>query len=74
MSRSKRELIITFLALLEMVKEWKIYLTQSELFGDIFARKRAEDPRGMRDIRDIEEEPAEQNNQESETDLSLSVA
>jgi segregation and condensation protein A len=68
MSRSKRELIITFLALLELVKEWKIYLTQSELFGEIFARKRAEVPR------DIEEEPAEQNNQESETDLSPSLA
>jgi segregation and condensation protein A len=67
MSRSKRELIITFLALLELVKEWKIYLTQSELFGDIFARKRAEAPR------DIEEEPVEPSGQETETDLSLSV-
>jgi segregation and condensation protein A len=67
MSRSKRELIITFLALLELVKEWKIYLTQSELFGDIFARKRAEAPR------DIEEEPVEQNKQEPEADPGLSV-
>ncbi|MBO0724788.1 MAG: segregation/condensation protein A [Blastocatellia bacterium] len=71
MSRSKRELIITFLALLELVKEWKIHLTQSELFGDIFAAKRAEAPR------DVEEEPAEQirqeNGQESGTDLGLSV-
>jgi segregation and condensation protein A len=67
MSRSKRELIITFLALLELVKEWKIYLTQSELFGDIFARKRAEAPQ------DIDEEPEESSNQESETDLSVSV-
>src|SRR5215468_2874231 len=71
MSRSKRELIITFLALLELVKEWKIYLTQSELFGDIFAAKRAEPPW------DVEEEPAEQGHQESEqesgTDFSLSV-
>src|SRR5215510_8831996 len=41
MSRSKRELIITFLALLELVKEWKIYLIQSEPFGDIFASRRA---------------------------------
>ncbi|HEY8459980.1 MAG TPA: segregation/condensation protein A [Blastocatellia bacterium] len=57
MSRSKRELIITFLALLELVKEWKIYLTQDELFGDIFARKRDEVPQ------DVEEEPVEQNNQ-----------
>jgi segregation and condensation protein A len=63
MSRSKRELIITFLALLELVKEWKIYLTQSEPFGDIFASRRADAPRG------IEEESAE----ESGTESSLSV-
>jgi segregation and condensation protein A len=68
MSRSKRELIITFLALLELVKEWKIYLTQSELFGDIFARKRDEAPL------DLEEELPEQSNQESVTDSSLTVA
>ncbi|HEX5082097.1 MAG TPA: segregation/condensation protein A [Blastocatellia bacterium] len=67
MSRSKRELIITFLALLELVKEWKIYLTQSELFGDIFARKRAEAPQ------DTDEEQVESSSQESETDLSVSV-
>ena len=68
LSRSKRELIITFLALLELVKEWKIYLTQSELFGEIFARKRAEAPR------DIEEEPVESSDQKTEMDNSLSVA
>ena len=34
-SRSKRELILTFLAFLELVKEFKIHLTQRELFGDI---------------------------------------
>lgn len=39
-SRSKRELILTFLAFLEMVKGMEITLTQRELFGDIFARKR----------------------------------
>jgi len=55
MSRSKRELIITFLALLELVKEWKIYLIQSELFGDIFAGKRVDAPQ------EVEEEPAEQS-------------
>src|SRR5262245_19315792 len=44
MSRSKRELIITFLAFLELVKEWKIYLVQRELFGEIFARKRTGAP------------------------------
>lgn len=41
-SPSKRDLILTFLAFLELVKEWKVYLTQHELFGEIFARKRIE--------------------------------
>ena len=40
LSRSKRELIVTFLAFLEMVKYAEISLTQSQLFGEIFARKR----------------------------------
>lgn len=39
-SRSKRELILTFLAFLEMVKGMQITLTQRELFGDIFAKRR----------------------------------
>jgi segregation and condensation protein A len=39
-ARSKRELILTFLAFLELVKELKISLVQGELFGEIFARKR----------------------------------
>ncbi|HMV48375.1 MAG TPA: segregation/condensation protein A [Blastocatellia bacterium] len=39
-SRSKRELILTFLTFLELVKEMKITLLQRELFGDIFAKKR----------------------------------
>ena len=63
MSRSKRELIITFLALLELVKEWKIYLTQIEPFGEIFASRRTDAPQY------IEEELAE----ESGTDFSPSV-
>src|SRR5215813_11679958 len=67
MSRSKRELIITFLALLELVKEWKIYLIQDEPFGDIFARRRADAPQ------EVEEGPAEEDDN-SGTDLSLSVA
>lgn len=41
-SRTKRELILTFLAFLELVKEMKIHLVQRELFGEIFARKRTE--------------------------------
>ena len=67
MSRSKRELIITFLALLELVKEWKIYLIQDEPFGEIFASRRADAPQ------EVEEEPAEKGDN-SETDFSLSVA
>jgi len=58
MSLSKRELIITFLAFLELVKEWKIYLVQREMFGDIYARKRTDAPP------EIEEEPIEQNVEE----------
>lgn len=40
LSRSKRELIVTFLAFLEMVKYAEIHLVQRDLFGEIFARKR----------------------------------
>ena len=43
-SRSKRELILTFLAFLELVKETKITLVQRELFGEIYARKRTDSP------------------------------
>jgi segregation and condensation protein A len=58
MSRSKRELILTFLAFLELVKEWKIHLVQRELFGDIFARKRTEAPQ------EIEHPSLNQNGEE----------
>jgi segregation and condensation protein A len=44
MARSKRELILTFLAFLELVKEMRISLVQRELFGEIYARKRIEPP------------------------------
>ena len=54
MSRSKRELIITFLAFLELVKEWKVYLIQREPFGDIYARKRSDAPPV------VEDQPVEQ--------------
>lgn len=40
LAHSKRELILTFLAFLELVKESRIILTQSQLFGDIIARAR----------------------------------
>jgi chromatin segregation and condensation protein Rec8/ScpA/Scc1 (kleisin family) len=43
MARTKRELILTFLAFLELVKEMKIILVQRDLFGDIFARRREEE-------------------------------
>jgi segregation and condensation protein A len=39
-ARSKRELIVTFLAFLEMVKLAEITFVQRELFGEIYARKR----------------------------------
>lgn len=44
LARSKRELILTFLAFLELVKETQIILIQSQLFGDIIARKREDAP------------------------------
>ncbi len=40
LARSKRELILTFLAFLELVKAMKISLVQRELFGEIYARRR----------------------------------
>lgn len=44
MAHSKRELILTFLAFLELVKESKILLVQQQLFGDIIARARENVP------------------------------
>lgn len=43
LARSKRELILTFLAFLELVKEMKVSIFQRELFGEIFARRRDDD-------------------------------
>lgn len=43
LARSKRELIVTFLAFLELVKAAEISLVQQGLFGEIFARKRPSD-------------------------------
>jgi segregation and condensation protein A len=40
LARSKRELILTFLAFLELVKETEILLIQQKLFGEIIARRR----------------------------------
>lgn len=40
LATSKRDLILTFLALLELVKEAEITLHQRTLFGEILARKR----------------------------------
>ena len=40
LAASKRELILTFLAFLELVKESSIILIQSQLFGEIIARVR----------------------------------
>lgn len=44
LARSKRELILTFLAFLELVKEAQIILIQSQLFGEIIARAREDAP------------------------------
>ena len=42
LAQSKRELILTFLAFLELVKESTIVLIQQQLFGEIIARRRPE--------------------------------
>jgi segregation and condensation protein A len=44
LAHSKRELILTFLAFLELVKETQIILIQSQLFGEIIARPREDAP------------------------------
>lgn len=41
-ARSRRELVLTFLAMLELVKESIIRLTQSDTFGEIIITKREE--------------------------------
>jgi segregation and condensation protein A len=41
-ARSRRELVVIFLAVLEMVKELIVRLEQSEMFGDIVITKREE--------------------------------
>jgi segregation and condensation protein A len=42
-ARSRRELVLTFLAMLELVKELTIRLTQSDTFGEIMITKREEE-------------------------------
>jgi len=42
-ARSRRELVLTFLAMLELVKELQIRLTQSDTFGEIMITKREQD-------------------------------
>jgi len=43
-ARSRRELVITFLAVLELVKELKVRIVQAEVFGDIEMRRREPEP------------------------------
>jgi segregation and condensation protein A len=45
LAQSKRELILTFLVLLQMVKDQEIRLIQSETYGDIMARQRPAEER-----------------------------
>ncbi len=54
LARSKRELILTFLAFLEMVKGGQIHLTQTQIFGDIIARLRDNAPPMMELSEEIE--------------------
>lgn len=55
---SKHELILIFLVFLELVKELEITLVQSELFGDIIARKRSAAEKA--EMLDADEGPATQ--------------
>ena len=57
LARSKRELIVMFLAFLEMVKYAEISLIQRAVFGDIFARKRENEVAPV-EILDTYEKPA----------------
>ncbi len=45
-SRSRREIVITFLAILELVKLSVMRITQDETFGEIYATRREPDPEG----------------------------
>jgi segregation and condensation protein A len=58
-ARSKRELILTFLAFLELVKEMKVSIFQRELFGEIWARKREVDLLPFEPETEPEAEPIE---------------
>ena len=54
-ARSKREMVLIFLAILEMVKELIISLKQADTFGDILISQRAEEDRGREPEAEIEE-------------------
>ena len=43
LARTRREMIVTFLTVLEMVKERRLRLLQREIFGDIYVHSREED-------------------------------
>jgi segregation and condensation protein A len=58
LAKSKRELIVTFLVLLELVKYAEISLVQREVFGEIFARRRDSSVTPA-EIVDTYEKPAE---------------
>ncbi len=58
LAKSKRELIVTFLVLLELVKYAEITLVQNEVYGDIFARQRTSEVAPV-EIIDTYEKPAD---------------
>jgi segregation and condensation protein A len=47
-ARTRRELVLIFLGILELVKELAIRLRQSEIFGDIILTRREDDETGTR--------------------------
>ncbi|MBK6428948.1 MAG: segregation/condensation protein A [Blastocatellia bacterium] len=58
---SRRELVITFLAVLELVKELKVRIHQSEAFGEIEMTRRDPEPESLEATSDDEPSMNEQN-------------
>jgi segregation and condensation protein A len=52
-ARSKKELVLAFLSVLELVRLARISLFQSSTFGDIVARRKSEKEEGMEAIQNI---------------------
>jgi segregation and condensation protein A len=70
-AHTRRELVLTFLAVLEMVKELIIRLKQSEMFGDIVITKREEVSIQESEVRIGDEQPQGISTQDNEEPASF---